>query len=142
MTTWLNEHLGFQGMHDPFPEDTCVVEVTDLKDGYNDPELVYLKAKRIVGKLKRGKRVVIFCHAGLSRSPGMVTLVLAYMHKADYEEMSTFVKSIAPQVNTAPTFIKSCEEALRLLNARLTKQCECGTPIENWEKICEYCWFK
>jgi len=142
MTTWLNEYLGFQGMHDPFPEDVSVVEALDLKDGWNDPEVVYQKAKRIIGKIQRKKTVVIFCHAGLSRSPGMAALVLAFIHKTSYEKMANFVKDIAPQVNISLDFARSCKEALRLLEARLTKKCGCGTPIEEWEKVCEYCWFK
>ena len=139
MTTWLTSSLGFQAMHDEFPEDVSVVEVLDLKDGWNDPELVYKKAKKILARIGRGKKVVLFCHAGLSRSPGMAILALAWLSRVEYEDMHFQVVKEAPQVQMAPGFEGCCKEDLKLLNKRLVKTCGCGAPIEEEESKCEYC---
>ena len=131
-------------MHNAFPENASVVSCLNLKDGYNDPDLIYTKVKYMLQLLARGRKVVAFCHAGLSRSPSMCITILAYQRDQNFKDTYYFVKDeIAPQVNLSPGIEKCCEEALILLHQRLRKQCiGCGAPIEGWETCCEFCWLQ
>ena len=140
MVTWILKNLGFCDMHEQFPEDASIVSCLGMKDGYNDPEVIYEKVKYILQLLGRSRKVVVFCHAGLSRSPSMCITALAYQMKTDFMDTYFFVKDdIAPQVNPSPGLEKCCQEALELLHRRLTHKCECGAPIDKEEGRCKHC---
>jgi predicted protein tyrosine phosphatase len=128
-------------MTDVFPKDAIAISMLDLQDGYNEPELIFKKAKKILGELARGKRVVVFCAAGLSRSPGMVALIIAFQTYMPYRETLYMIKDdIAPWIQVNSDFQDACEQALSIMNAKLVKRCKCGAPIEAWEEVCEYCY--
>ena len=138
--TWLTDKLAFCDMYSDFPEDASVVSCINMKDGYNDPEIVYAKVKYILQLLGRGRKVVVFCHAGLSRSPSMCITVLAHQMGEGFLDTYFFVKDdIAPQIDIAPGLDKCCKEALERLNKRLVHKCSCGAPIDKEEGKCEYC---
>jgi len=142
MTTWVTPNIGFQGLHDPFPPDATVVEAMDLADGWNTPEAIFLKCKLILSHLLRRRKVVVFCHAGLSRSPGLVITCLAWCHNVDWDRMHFWVKEEARQVQISLDFADACKEGLKLLYERLVKYCKCGAPLEKSEELCDECWQK
>ena len=123
MTTWVTKVLGFQSMTDVFPKDAIAISLLDLQDGYNEPELIFRKAKKILEELARGKRVILFCAAGLSRSPGMVALIIAFETYMPYRETLYLIKDeVAPWIQVNPDFQDACEQALSIMNAKLVKR--------------------
>lgn len=141
MTCWIG-NVGFQGFTDPFPDDVTPIEVLRFIDGPgNDVLKVYVKAKEILQALQRRKKVVVFCHAGLSRSPGFVITVLAYLNQLSWDETYVEMKSEHKQIQIEKGFEQTCKEVLDMMNERLTKECpNCHVSIEGWESICQRCY--
>lgn len=143
MITWITSTLGFCSLQDQFPEDASIVQALHLEDGWNEPETIYFKAKEILARLARGKKVMVFCYAGLSRSPSLVILVLSWLNKISWDDEFVLVKKQAPQIQVALDLRDACLEALVLMNERLAKQCpSCSCPIESSEEKCNECYNK
>lgn len=117
MITWINPNLGFCDKDSiPVTGEYTLIDARNLVDGRNAPILVYLKVKQILQALIEGKKVIIYCHAGLSRSPSLVITVLAFLTLTDWEDMKTKVEKRAKQIHINLDFADSCKEALELLN--------------------------
>jgi len=141
MISWITPDLACCSMHDDFPNGVKVFSVLDLKDGWNDPFLIYLKAKRILPYLLQLNKVVLFCHAGLSRSPGIAALLMAYLNKTTWDEAyQRYIKPTVPRSFVNMDFRDACIEALKILEACPKKCAYCTSPIEEWEEVCELCW--
>jgi len=84
-----NEHIG-----------AILVDVRDLTDGKN------INTKRIKAYLRtikelreKGFRVIIRCHAGISRSVALAIGILMLQHNLSYEDSYDIVRKQMPQAN-------------------------------------------
>mgnify|MGYP000262274122 CR=1 FL=1 len=141
---WITKTLGTASENEVIRKEDAdeVIYVTDLNDGWNPPERIYLKVKEILIPIYQRKRVVLKCKAGISRSNGIATLILAYLGNTTWDDAYTLVRERVPIAQVNPDFRDSCIEALKLLNERLVKNCPyCNAPIEFWETACSRCWY-
>ena len=140
---WITENLGTASIREEDNDADEVVFVTDLNDGWNPPELIYLRAKQILVPVYQKKKVIIKCVAGISRSNGMATLILAFLKNISWDDAYTITRKKVPIAQVNPCFRECCVKALRLMKERLTKRCPyCGAPIEFWESACSRCWLE
>jgi len=124
-----------------YPENTYVVPLLDLVDGKNDPFIIYMKLKEALGQFCLGRRILFVCYAGLSRSNGMATTLIAYIQNLDWEDAYTIVRKACSRAQVCMDFRDSSLIALQMMRERLVKRCPyCNTPIEFWEEMCEYHW--
>jgi len=140
---WITKTLGTASEREVIEEKDVdeIIYVTDLNDGWNSPELIYLKVKQILIPLFQKKKVVLRCKAGISRSNAIATLILAFLGNTSWDDAYTIVRERVPIAQVNPDLRDSCIEALELLNERLVKNCPyCNAPIESWEKVCSRCW--
>jgi len=139
---WITPNLGTASKDEKVDADE-VFYLTDLNDGWNPPELIYLRAKEILVSVFQGKRIVLKCMAGISRSNGFATLILAYLSGSSWDSMYSIVREKVPIAQVNLDFRDSCIQALELLRKRLVKNCPyCNAPIEFWEETCFRCWYK
>lgn len=147
MTYWIDERIGTASVDEIAREyhihvdKTHFISCLDLIDGKNDPMLIYQKLKEALNYWCLGKNIIFFCFAGLSRSNGMATTLIAYYRNIDWEDAYTIVRKACPRAQVCMDFRDSCKEALELMRTRLIKKCGfCNSPIEFWEECCNYCW--
>jgi predicted protein tyrosine phosphatase len=60
-------------------------------DGKTDPEIIYQKLKTALNQWCLGRKIIFFCFAGISRSNGMATTLIAYYQNIDW----TYVFSLS-----------------------------------------------
>ena len=140
---WITRTLGTASENEVIRKEEVdeVIYVTDLNDGWNSPEFIYLKVKQILIPIFQKKRVVLKCKAGISRSNAIATLILAFLGNTSWDDAYTVVRELVPIAQVNPDLRDSCVEALKLLNERLVKNCPyCNAPIEFWETACSRCW--
>jgi hypothetical protein len=147
MRYWIIDKIGTTSVDEftleGYPEDTYVVPLLYLVDGKNDPFIIYEKLKETLGQFCLGKRILFICYAGLSRSNGMATTLIAYLQNLDWEDAYTITRKACPRAQVCMDFRDSCLIALQMMRERLVKRCAfCNTPIEYWEECCAYCWTK
>lgn len=140
VTYWITDYLGTQSKNEPYPINVWIDHLLDLNDGWNPPQRIYLRAKYLLNLLFNGEKVVLVCEAGINRSNGMTTLLLAYMKNISWDEAYVFVRKKVKRAYVNPGFRDCCIEALEKLRS-LTQECpNCSSPIEDWETSCARCW--
>lgn len=113
----------------------------DLIDGSNDPELIYQKLKTALNQWHLDRKVIFFCFAGISRSNGMATTLIAYNKNIDWDDAYNITRKGCPRTMVCMDFRDSAIQALELMRKRLVKKCPyCSTPTEAWEESCAHCW--
>jgi len=72
---WITKTLGTASEKEVIRKEDVdeIIYVTDLNDGWNSPEFIYLKVKQILIPIFQKKRVVLKCKAGISRSNAIAT---------------------------------------------------------------------
>jgi UDP-glucose 4-epimerase len=77
MVTWLNENLAISSCHEELHKDLLVLDVRDLVDGKgNDLDILRSKIRTGVQIIKNGKKVVVCCDMGISRSVAIAIGIL------------------------------------------------------------------
>ena len=142
MTYLIIPSLGTQALDEPKEGGYYYFYLTNLNDGYNPPELLYKYAKRILSLMYHSRlTVILVCQAGISRSNGMASLVLAFVLNIDLDEAYKIVKKKVPRTQVNYDFYDCCKQTLDLMHKRLVNRCpRCSAPIEFWEKYCEECY--
>lgn len=144
MVYWITNQIGTAAKGEEIPPNVWMIKLyNQIADGWNPPEQIYLIAKEALSMLYNGDKVVFVCHAGISRSSALATLVLAYFDDGTWEYAYGIVRFKCPRAPINPKYnlMKSCVEALKLLRNRSNKRCPiCSAPIESWEEKCIYCW--
>ena len=115
----------------------CIlVDVRDIADGKNKPE----EYKRLVRHLKSilmlrkmGYRVIIRCHAGISRSNGIAIGVLMIQNNMIYEDARKIIEKFVPQANPQPDFMDDIKKAVKELKDYVPLE-ERILKIEKWIK--------
>ena len=143
---WIEEKIGTASADEITNEyhhltDKYFVCCLDMVDGTNDPEIIYQKLKGALNQWCLGRKVIFFCFAGISRSNGMATTLIAYYKNIDWEDAYTTTRKACPRAQVCLDFSDCCKEALEMMRTRLTKRCPfCNSPTEQWEEACSYCW--
>lgn len=140
LTYWITDRIGTQSINEPYPINVWIDHLLNLNDGWNPPQRIYLEAKNLLNLLYNSEKVILVCEAGISRSNGMATLLLAYMKNIPWDEAYVAVRKKVKRAYVTPGFRDCCVDALKKLRS-LTKKClYCSSPIEDWEMSCALCW--
>lgn len=143
---WITEQIGtasFDEAKTINKPDVIVVSVIDLHDGWENPFNIYLRLKESLVLLAHGRKVVFVCIAGISRSNGMATTLIAFLENLEWDDAYSITKERVPRALVNMDFRDSCIEALRMMRERLTNRCPfCNAYTEFWEKCCSWCWYK
>jgi len=117
MVYWITWQLGTSAYCDH--EDLSlftVYNLMDLEDGWNEPEQLAGRMLMIMEDLRVGKRVVLMCAAGISRSNGMAMGVLCAYHNFSFDDAKKIVEYICPRANPMPDLMDAVKEAMQLIN--------------------------
>lgn len=102
-------------------QDDCSENVSapyhhfNLADGPNDEqergefsyELFSNAVDRVIAERIARQKVLVHCHAGVSRSVAVATATLAVLHGHDWDEAFGFVKDARPIANPKPELISA-----------------------------------
>lgn len=101
MIRWIDQNLG-TAPYDQI-EDCCnlyVLDVRDLVDKQgNSEEIIKEKVSNAIVQLNSGKKVVICCDYGISRSNALAAGVLALYKQISFERAVDFVKNVTREKN-------------------------------------------
>lgn len=88
MIRWINDHLGTAPASDPsITSDMVVLDVRDLVDKFgNSPTAVKEKIEQGVALMAQGKRVVVCCDYGISRSNAIAAGILSFFRGIKLEQ--------------------------------------------------------
>lgn len=143
---WITNNIGTSSFEEAKriqDKDIVVISAIDLHDGWENPERIYLKLKESLVYLHHRRKVVFVCVAGISRSNGLATTLLAYLNNIDWDDAENLVRKKVRRAQINRDFRDSCLIALQIAKERLIKTCPyCSCPIENWESACEWCWYR
>jgi hypothetical protein len=88
------------------------VQQLNIHDGqWVDPDLVRFAVRVIDEAVKSGGKILVHCHAGISRSPSMVCAYFMYKGHS-WDEALDFVRSKRPQVFPHPLIERSVKKTL------------------------------
>lgn len=134
--------LGTQALYEPETRGHYYYYLINLNDGYNSPERLYHHAKQILSLMyHRRIPIILVCQAGISRSNGMASLVLAFDLNISLDEAYEIVKKKVPRAQVNYDFYDCCKQTLVLMRKRLVSKCRrCGAPVEFWEEHCKECY--
>lgn len=127
MVNWIFSDLGTCSLdetrdaYNHYHIGTVLVDIRDIPDGKTKgKEFERLKKHllTIVALRSRGCRVIIRCHAGISRSNGMAIGVIMLQHKIAYEDARKLVLKFIPQANPHPDFMDDIQKAVNELSIR------------------------
>jgi protein-tyrosine phosphatase len=94
----------------------AVYNLMDLEDGWNDPERLAGRMLMIIADLKAGRRVIVMCAAGISRSNGVAMGVLSAYHNLELDDAKRIVECLCPRANPMPDLMDAVKEAVQLIN--------------------------
>lgn len=143
---WMDERVGTASATEIPNEyhhiaDKYFMSCLDMVDGKNDPMIIYQKLKIALNQWCLGRKVIFFCFAGISRSNGMATTLIAYYKNIDWEDAYTITRKACPRAQVCLDFSDSAKIALQMMRERLVKRCPfCNCPMEQWEEACNYCY--
>ena len=141
---WINSDIGISSVNEVglgYPAEIQIILALDLVDGKEIPFRIYLKLKEALVYLAHGKKILFVCQAGISRSNGLATTLIAYLNKIDWDDAYNIIRKKVTRTQVNLDFMDSCKEALQIMRERLKKNCPyCRVPIENWESACPICW--
>jgi len=107
MISWIDDYLAIGDDSDSMKHQALrsagvdlIVDIRNLF--YGDEDEPTLKTKRIaklLGELsQQGFKILIYCHAGIDRSPFIGMLYLCYKYDIDYAKAYAWVKEKRPQI--------------------------------------------
>lgn len=88
------DHLGL----DP-PEPTTTGDLFVFPDGPHDYEVFEAAVDYTIESVEQGKNVLVHCQAGVSRSPGVCTAVIAVRQDVSADHARDIVKKSRPVIN-------------------------------------------
>ena len=99
MIRWINEYLGTGAYHQIERGDFNLIDVRELVDkSGNTPNVIKENIGRIVNSLKSGRKTVVCCDYGMSRSNSLAAAALAiYMQIRFDDALSMVVKATGEQ---------------------------------------------
>lgn len=85
---WITPTLGTAPFAaEPLANDTAIIDVRDLVDkAGNDVIAIWSKIQRGSDELKKGKRVIVCCDCGISRSNAIAAGILALVNNIDFDD--------------------------------------------------------
>jgi len=99
---WITKNLATSGFGEPEQKkvkNKTLVIVTDLVDGAgNDEEKFKSKVDQIDKAHKKGKKVIVVCGSGISRS-NAVALAHLVKHDMDFEDAHNLIREKVPVAN-------------------------------------------
>ena len=110
---WITDYLGSSAEDDFHEPGVVVVDVRDLNDGTNPPNLVWRKIRTAHEVLKLGNKVCIRCAAGVSRSNSIAAAVLSLHEGISYKMALEKVSERVPRAWPNPLMVKSTLRAIR-----------------------------
>lgn len=117
----------------PNPKHLCLYfdDVVNRKFSNHPPEMSHLLvAFNFVSKLPADARLLIHCHAGLSRSTAMAIAICVYKGMSP-EDAVKYVYSVRPQMQPNALIIKQADEVLELGGA-LNKAMQNFADAHGW----------
>ena len=116
MVYWITWQLGTSAYCDH--EDLSlftVYNLMNLEDGWNEPEILAEKMRKIITDMKAEKRVVLMCAAGISRSNGLAMGILSTYHKLSLDDAKKIVECFCPRANPMPDLLRAVAEAVKMI---------------------------
>ncbi len=99
--------------------DTCIVDVRNLVDkAGNPPDAIREKIHQGVESIKRGKRTIICCDYGMSRSNAIATGILASVDKKGFDAALRQVQNATGEAQIKLDPLNAVREALGLRSER------------------------
>lgn len=88
------------------------VNQINIDDGFEIPaEQVLFGIQKIAEAVRNGGTILVHCHAGISRSPGIVAAFLMY-NGFSWDEAVDFIRIRRPQIFPHPRIASSIKKAL------------------------------
>jgi len=115
VTYWIWENLGTCSITEYTDEGVIIIDVRDLKDGYEDPRKIKHKLLTIGGLLGMGHRVVVRCVAGMSRSNAIAIATIVLMTNWEWDEAEAEVKRKVPRCTICMDFADSVKQAIKII---------------------------
>jgi UDP-glucuronate decarboxylase len=114
MIRWITNNLGTAAFETIRSSDDClVIDVRDMVDkGGNLPETVQEKIEEGTVGLAAGRRVVVCCDYGFSRSNAVAAGIIAFAHKKSLEESVKEVLATTSEKNIKIEVLATVREAL------------------------------
>ena len=110
---WITDYLGSSAEDDFHEPGVVVVDVRDLNDGTNPPNLVWRKIRTALEVLSLGNKICIRCAAGISRSNSIAAAVLSLHEGIAYRKALGKVSERVPRAWLNPLMVKSTLRAIR-----------------------------
>jgi protein-tyrosine phosphatase len=89
--------------------------IFNLEDGHEIPEEIFWQIVKLGEEcLVSGKRTLIHCHAGRSRSVAIAACIMSQLGKVDFESALRFIKRRRPIAFPHHKILLSCRKNLKL----------------------------
>lgn len=108
----LKNRLGTCALNEETPEGAIIIDIRDLKDGWNEPKEINKRIELVLKTLSMGFSVIIRCTAGISRSNVLAMAVLCYLNGKDWEENENLVRKKVLRTQINLSFKKACKKVL------------------------------
>jgi len=89
----------------------------DIEDGWNDPIQLAGRLLMMIDDLIAGRRVILMCAAGISRSNGLAMGLMAIYHHMCLDDAKRIVEKLCPRANPMPDLLDAVLEAVTLVRA-------------------------
>ena len=117
MVYWITWQLGTSAYCDHEDLSSFMVyNLMKLEDGWNEPMILANTMMTVIADLRAGKRVILMCAAGISRSNGMAMGVLSAYHNLAFDDAKRIVEKMCPRANPMPDLMDAVKEAVQLIN--------------------------
>jgi len=111
---WITPALGTAPFAAECPlNDTAIIDVRDLVDkAGNDADAIRSKIRRGADELKKGKKVIVCCDCGISRSNAIAAGIHAFTNNIDFDDALRTVIEQTGESLIKTEMIKTVREAL------------------------------
>ncbi len=114
MTYWIEEGiLGTCSLTEITPKGVIILDVRDLKDGWNDPILIRIKVNTVFKCINTGHPVIIRCQAGIGRSNAIAISTLCKLNGKSWDENEKLVKEKVRRTQICSDLRKCCKKAVK-----------------------------
>lgn len=94
--------------------DFVILDCRDLLDEPNERQAYLDKLNEAEKLLQENKKIVVFCGAGLSRSPAIAIAILTKFHNMSFHEAYNLVHTKVPDIEIESCHIKSLAKILNI----------------------------
>ncbi len=124
---WIDGRIGTMSQDEQSEDGVVVLDVRDLVDGVNNPDLIVPKlvlGYQVIETFKY--RLAVRCVAGVSRSNAVAAGIISLLDGRDYMDCLNTVREAVPRSNPNPLIIDSVEKALKEIDATHKTEFEYG----------------